>query len=193
MPSQRGTTGPAALEFLRHFVRDPGLTGSLVPSSRFLMKRMLRPVDWDRARVIVELGPGLGGFTKEMLHRMHRDAALIAFEMNQDFVESLREALPDRRLIVLHASAADAIAELQRLGYDGADAIISSLPFANMPDAVRLTILNQVHRLLRPQAKFVLYQYRLVLLPLLQSIFPSIERDFEPINIPPAHVFICQK
>ncbi len=124
---------------------------------------------------------------------MHRDAVLIAFEMNQDFVESLREALPDRRLIVLHASAADAMAELQRLGHNGADAIISSLPFANMPDAVRRAVLNQAQQLLRPQAKFVLYQYRLVLLPLLQSIFPHIDRDYEPINIPPAHVFICQK
>src|SRR5260370_34349247 len=157
------------------------------------MKRMLRPVDWERARVIVEFGPGLGCFTKEMLRRMHRDAVLSAFEMNQDFVESLREALPDRRLIVLHASAADAMAELQRLGHNGADAIISSLPFANMPDAVRRAVLNQAQQLLRQQAKFTLYQYRHVLLHLLQSIFPHIDRDYEPINIPPAHVFICQK
>ena len=50
--------------FTRSFLRHPLQTGSLVPSSRFLVRRMLAQVDWQHARVVVELGPGLGCFTR---------------------------------------------------------------------------------------------------------------------------------
>ena len=57
------------------------MLGSLIPSSRFLVNDVLNQVDWDKARVIVEYGPGVGGITAEILRRMRPDARLIAIEI----------------------------------------------------------------------------------------------------------------
>ena len=46
------------------------MLGSIVPSSRFLIKQLLEPINFGRARVIVEYGPGSGVITAELLRRM---------------------------------------------------------------------------------------------------------------------------
>src|SRR5713101_4494982 len=84
-----------ALLFARNFFRHPRMLGSIVPSSRFLIKQLLEPIDWAQARVIVEYGPGVGGITAEILRRMRPDASLIAIETNPEFVGFLRATTED--------------------------------------------------------------------------------------------------
>src|SRR2546422_7172960 len=99
--ARSGDTLLYALNFFRH----PRMLGSIVPSSRFLIKQLLQPIDWARARVIVEYGPGVGGITAEILRRMRPDAMLIAIETNPAFVSFLRSSFADGRLHVVEASA----------------------------------------------------------------------------------------
>lgn|SRR5262250_2640127 len=179
--------------FTRHFLRHPLRTGSLVPSSRFLMKRMLVRVDWQQARVIVELGPGLGCFTTEIVRRMQPDAMLIAVETNRTFARTLRRTIKDRRLFVIEGSALHLDTILSRLEVSHADCIISGLPFANMSESNRQSILRTCHKVLSCSGRLVLFQYRLLLLPALADIFHSVERSYEPMNLPPAHVFCCMR
>src|SRR5579864_9820821 len=82
---QSRTRSGNVLLFARNFFRHPRMLGSIVPSSRFLIKQLLEPMDFGRARVIVEYGPGVGGITREVLQRMRPDGVLIAIEMNPDF------------------------------------------------------------------------------------------------------------
>mgnify|MGYP003293768208 CR=1 FL=1 len=49
------------------------MLGSLIPSSRFLVNHVLAEVDWQRARVFLEYGPGVGTFTGEILRRLKPD------------------------------------------------------------------------------------------------------------------------
>src|SRR6185295_7330029 len=93
-----GTPKGDALLFARNFFRHPRMLGSIVPSSRFLIKQLLEPINWGRARVIVEYGPGVGTITAEVLRQLRSDATLIAIEMNPDFVRYLSSSLNDRRL-----------------------------------------------------------------------------------------------
>lgn len=179
--------------FTRSFLRHPLRTGSLVPSSRFLVRRMLAQVDWQQARVVVELGPGLGCFTREIVRRMRPDAVLIAIEMNRTFARTLRKTITDHRLFVVEGSALNLDTILARFEFTHADCIISGLPFANMDNTIRESILQKCRRVLSRRGQLVLFQYRLVLLPALASIFRSIERTYEPLNIPPAHVFFCMR
>ena len=79
-----------ALLFASNFLRHPNMLGSIIPSSRFLVDLVLEPIDWGRARVIVEYGPGIGTFTGEILRRMRSDARLVAIETNRDFVRFLQ-------------------------------------------------------------------------------------------------------
>jgi phospholipid N-methyltransferase len=179
------------LLFASNFIRHPYMLGSIIPSSRFLVNQVLEPVDWQRARVIVEYGPGVGTFTSEILRRMRSDAKLVAIETNRDFVRFLRRSLPDTRLQVVHGSAAEVQAVLRRLALPAARYIISGIPLGSMPDAVRADIVAKSRAALEPGGTFLVYQFTARALPVLQRTFGDVRRVFERRNLPPAQVFVC--
>lgn len=183
----------SAAFFLRHFLSDPKRIGSAIPSSRFLVRRMMKQVDFAKARVIVEFGPGLGCMTRELLHRASEHAVIISIDNNPAFTRSLRRRIADPRLRVCLASVADLKSLLFKLGVGKVDCIISSLPFANMPEESRQHVLSLSAEVLAPGGRFVAFQYRRMLLPALRSRFAQVRSEYEPLNLPPAHVFACTK
>lgn len=180
------------LLFARNFFRHPRMLGSIVPSSRFLIKQLLEPINWGRARVIVEYGPGVGGITAEVLRRMRPEATLIAIEMNPDFVSYLRRSITDTRLRVVEGSAAEVQEILGRFGFTRADYVISGIPFSTIAAAVRERILQKTHDVIEPGGAFLVYQFSTRVLQDLKRIFGYVGRKFEPLNVLPAHLFICQ-
>lgn len=179
------------LLFARNFFRHPRMLGSIIPSSRFLIREVLQPVDWERARVIVEYGPGVGTITAKALQRMRPDATLIAIETNPEFVRFLRDSIPDKRLQVVEGSAADVQEILRKLGHEKASYIISGIPFSTLGAALRERILRQTCAALEPGGAFLVYQFSTRVLPDLQRIFGYVRRGFEPLNVLPAHLFFC--
>jgi phospholipid N-methyltransferase len=180
------------LVFGRNFFKHPKMLGSAIPSSRFLVNRLLRRVDWNVAEVIVEYGPGVGVFTIEILRRMRPNATLIVFETNGEFVEFLRRSINDPRLHVIHGSAADVGTVLAQLGLTHVDYIISGIPYSTMPADVRSAILEASHAAMSGRGAFLVYQFSGAALPYLQQVFKHVERDFEPLNILPARLFYCR-
>lgn len=181
-----------ALVFGRNFVTHPKMLGSAIPSTRFLINRLLRRVDWSIADVIVEYGPGVGVFTTEILRRMRPDATLIVFETNGEFVEFLRRSVDDTRLHIIHGSAAEIGSVLAQLGLTHADYIISGIPYSTMPAEVRSAILEASYDALSRRGAFLVYQFSNAARPYLQQVFKSVELDFEPLNILPARLFYCR-
>jgi phospholipid N-methyltransferase len=168
------------------------MLGSIVPSSRFLIRQLLAPVNWGQARVFVEYGPGVGTITAEVLRRMHPDAILIAIEMNPDFVSYLGRAIPDARLKVVQGSAESVDEVLRRFGRNSADYIISGIPFSTIPAPVRERILRKTCDVLKPRGAFLVYQFSTRVFEDLKRIFGYVGRKFEPLNVLPAHLFFCQ-
>ena len=191
MPQQAPSRLDQMILFARNFFKHPVMLGSVIPSSRFLINEVLGQIDWDRARVIVEYGPGVGTFTGEILRRMKPDATLVVLETNREFVEFLRKSIRDDRLHVIHGSAADVREELAQLGFGSADYIISGIPFSTMPEEVRESILRATRNALNPQGAFLVYQFSARVLPYLEQVFRAVHRSFEPLNILPAHFFYC--
>jgi phospholipid N-methyltransferase len=179
------------LLFASNFLRHPYMLGSIIPSSRFLVDQVLRAVDWERAGVIVEYGPGVGTFTGEILRRMRSDARLIAIETNRDFVRFLCQSLPDARLQVVHDSAAHVRTALARLGVPAADYIISGIPLGSMPEAQRTVIVGESRAALAPGGAFLVYQFTARALPALRRTFGEVRCSFELCNLPPAQLFVC--
>ena len=192
MPVQRTSRSAQILLFSRNFIKHPKMLGSLIPSSRFLVNKVLSEVDWTRARVFLEYGPGVGTFTTEILRRMRSDAVLVVMETNADFVRFLRGRVRDERLHVIHGSAADADAALARLDLRQADYVISGIPYTTMPAHVRETILRKTHAVLHPTGAFLVYQFTRTVLPYLQQVFALVRQDFEPLNVMPARLFFCR-
>lgn len=177
--------------FAKNFFRHPKMLGSLIPSSRFLIERLLREIDWDQARVIVEYGPGVGTFTAEILRHMRPGALLIAVETNLEFVAFLRRSLSHAQLLVVHGSAADVEKVLADHGLSRADYIVSGIPLSTVPDRERERILLSTHRVLLPQGALLVYQFSPKVLSDLRRIFSRVTRSFEPLNILPAQIFHC--
>ena len=66
--------------FFRGFLEHPRMVGSIIPSSRFTIDKMLAPVDWQQCRLFVEYGPGVGTFCYPVLERLRRDGALVVID-----------------------------------------------------------------------------------------------------------------
>ncbi len=182
-----------ALFFVRNFLKHPRMVGSVIPSSRFLIQRMLAKVDWANSELVLEYGPGVGIFTAEILRRLRPDGTLVAFETNPEFVQFVGRWVRDARLVLIHGSAADADRILAANRLPLADYIISCLPYAAMASEQRDAILRTAHKVLRPGGAFISYHYSPTMLSSLQSIFGNVGRDFEPLNIPPAWLCCCRK
>jgi phospholipid N-methyltransferase len=189
---RNGRSGAAELLlFASNFIRHPHMLGSIIPSSRYLVNQVLAPVDWERASVIVEYGPGVGTFTAEILRRMRPDAHLVVFETNRDFVKFLRESLTDPRLHIEHTSAAEVQAVLQRLGLAQPTYIISGIPLGSMPVPLQAEIVGNTRDALAPGGEFLVYQFTSRVLPVLQRTFRNVRRSVERRNLPPAQLFVC--
>jgi len=180
------------LLFARNFLRHPVSLGSIIPSSRFVTERLLKQVDFRRARVIVEYGPGIGNISSAILKRMHRDAGLVLIEVNPDFVEHLRRVFAaDARVRVVQESA-DRVEEVVRsLGFEAADYVISGIPYSTMPERLRRSILAASIRVLRKDGRLLVYQFTRAIFPYLTSLFSSVDEEFEPRNVLPARLFFC--
>jgi phospholipid N-methyltransferase len=178
--------------FSRNFIKHPRMLGSLIPSSRFLVNRLLDQVDWGRAGTIVEYGPGVGTFTGEILRRLRPDASLVAIDTNRDFARYLAHTFRDDRLHVIEGSAADAQDTLRERGLGRADYVISGIPYSTMPPELRARILRATHDLLQPDGAFLVYQFTRAVLPYLRQMFAHVQQEFEPRNIMPARLFYCR-
>jgi phospholipid N-methyltransferase len=177
------------LLFAREFLKHPILLGSVVPSSRFLVDRLLRQVDWPATRVLVEYGPGIGTFTAEILRRLRPDARLVAIEASREFVRDLRHNCPDPRLAVVHNSVAEVRRVLDELQLEAADVIVSGIPFSTLRRHDRERILRASKLALRPGGRFLAYQFSGKLRADLERVFGPVERDLEPLNVLPARIF----
>lgn len=191
MPPQRRAL-PSSLLFGRTFLRNPRMLGSVVPSSRFLISRILRQADWGRTRVVVEAGPGVGTLTTAILDRLRHDGTVLAFEMNRTFVTHLRGLIPDPRLAVLHRSAAEAVPVLAERGTGGVDLLVSGIPLSGLSRQARLDLVAGWRQLLNPGGVMVVYQFTRSVLPDLRRVFGHVRQEFEPLNVLPAWVWRCE-
>lgn len=185
---RRRPSHPLAL-FFKGFVKHPAMVGSVIPSSRALIDRMLAPVDWSRAGVFVEYGPGVGTFTLPILERLGPDATLIAIDTNPDFVDFLRKEASDPRLHVVRGSAADVRRILADFGHGKADYVLSGLPFSTLPEGVGDRIASETAAVLKPDGRFLVYQFSPRVADYIGPHFARIERGFEWLNIPPMRLF----
>ena len=186
-PSHRGTS--PRLQFLRGFLKHPVMVGSIIPSSKTVIERMLAPVDWDSTRLFVEYGPGVGTFTRPILEKLGPDATLLAIDTNPEFTEFLTESLDDPRLAAVTGSAADVEQLIADRGFDHADYVLSGIPFSTLPPGVGEAIAEATAKVIRPGGAFLVYQFSPKVMEFIKPWFERIERGFEWLNVPPASLF----
>jgi phospholipid N-methyltransferase len=177
------------LAFLRGFITRPKEVGSIIPSSRFMERRIVKTAELATAKLAIELGPGTGGTTRALLRNMAPDAKLLVIEINPDFVELLKEHVDDPRLIVHHGSATEIPQILAEHGLEKPDVILSGIPFSTMDNSLGTEILRSVRDALAPGGRFVAYQFRDRVHTLGVGVFGRADVQTELLNVPPMRVY----
>ena len=175
--------------FVEGFLRHPVMVGSIIPSSRFTVNKMLGPVNWDECRLFVEYGPGVGTFCRPVLEKLRRDGQLIVIDTNPLYIDYLRHTITDSRFTAVLGSAADVEQIVRAHGHDHADYVLSGLPFSTLPDGVGPEIAAATHRVLRPGGAFLVYQFTAKARDFMIRHFTRIDNGFEWLNVMPCFLF----
>ncbi|NLL36300.1 MAG: methyltransferase type 11 [Fretibacterium sp.] len=177
-----------SMVFLRRFAGAPRRIGSVTPSSPYLTRAMLDKVDWAKTRSVAELGAGTGVFTRAIVRRMSPGTKLLVFEVDPE----LQRMIADEHLdISLYGDARELPKIVRGHGLDGLDCVISSLPFTVLPSEVTQDILDAVCEVLKPEGRFVAYQYSKIMKGSFEKRFERMRTSFVLRNIPPAFVYDC--
>ena len=182
----------AHLRFARAFLRSPRVVASVVPSSPLVERRVVQAAQAHRSRVIVEFGGGTGGTTRALLKGLPPDGRLLVIERTAEFIKGL-EKIGDPRLTVVHGCASSIVAELGRHGLDGADAVVSGIPFSTLPARLAGQIVDALYAALVPGGRFVAYQFTDRVADYARPVMgePRIEYAFW--NVPPVRIFTWYK
>lgn len=175
--------------FLQGFVEHPVMVGSIIPSSRFTIRKMLAPVQWDECALFVEYGPGVGTFCRPVLEKLRRDGKLIVIDTNPLYIDYLKATITDSRFAAVLGSAAEVEAIIKAHGYDHADYVLSGLPFSTLPAGVGPAIAAATHHVLRPGGAFLVYQFSARARDFMARHFGRIDAGFEWRNVLPCQLF----
>lgn len=175
--------------FFRGFLEHPRMVGSIIPSSRFTVRRMLKPVDWRDCKLFVEYGPGIGTFCRPVLDRLSGDATLIVIDTNPLYVEHLSHTIRDKRFHAVLGSAENVETIIREYGFDQADYVLSGLPFSTLPAGAAPAIAAATHRVLSPGGAFLVYQFTAACRDYMAPHFARIDAGFEWLNILPCKLF----
>ncbi|WP_296677854.1 class I SAM-dependent methyltransferase [Novosphingobium sp.] len=175
--------------FLEGFFEHPVMVGSIIPSSRFTIAKMLGPVKWNECKLFVEYGPGVGTFCRPVLERLPRDGALIVIDTNPLFIDYLKATIVDSRFTAVLGSAADVETIVRANGHAHADYVLSGLPFSTLPGGVGAEIAAATHRVLRPGGAFLVYQFTAAARDFMAKHFARIDAGFELLNVLPCKLF----
>lgn len=190
----------AARLFIGQIMGAPRAVGAVLPSSRALGEVMVEPVDFTRARVIVEFGAGTGALTRSIAARLTPDHRYLGIELNAAFVEHLRREFPKLTFVVASVEDLDSI--LAAHGIEAIDAIICGLPWASLPVAVQERAFGHVSRFLSKGGLFITFAYLQGLpLPAARALRQRLGAMFASVtrtriiwgNVPPAFAYVCRK
>lgn len=174
--------------FLQGFAEQPAMVASIIPSSGYTIRKMLRPVDWGRCKLFVEYGPGVGTFCRPVLDKLRRDGTLIVIDTNKLFIDYLNRTIGDSRFIAVHGSAEDVEDIIRAHGHEQADYILSGLPFSTLPDGLGARIAAATYRMIRPGGAFLTYQFSKSAHNLTAEHFDRVDSGFELLNVLPCRL-----
>ncbi len=147
------------LSFVRQAARKWRETGAVMPSTRRLARKMSQAVgELSPGQVIIELGPGTGVCTRELL-LMFPDNPIIAIEMNDHFATQLRRELPGVQILQGCASQLPQLLREHGIPLENVGAVVSGLPLLSLPRDITQAIIAAVVEVLPVGRPFIQFTY----------------------------------
>jgi phosphatidylethanolamine/phosphatidyl-N-methylethanolamine N-methyltransferase len=186
--------------FFKRFLSNPGLIGALLPSSPALCREITSHINIECAEAVVELGPGTGVITDEILAKLNPQAKFVAIELDNKMYENLHQNRPDLNVVNDSAENLPEIMETAEIRH--LNAIVSGLPWAAFPEKLQIAILTAVIDSLSKGGYFTTFAYlQGLLLPAGRRFKKLLKKSFKEVkisrvvwnNMPPAIVYRCKK
>jgi len=137
--------------FFSQFRENFTTTGAIAPSSLLLSRAITDPLGQRAARPIqvLEVGPGTGAFTLEILRHLRAGDCLEIYELNTRFCEYLRNNLPWEDLLAEGIQCRLHNADVRSIGSEFQfDYVVCGLPFNNFePELVSEILAVLIDRL----------------------------------------------
>lgn len=189
----RKSQRPDWLLMLGKFFRHGSTIASFVPSSRFLSRALIKGIDWDKSKCIVELGAGTGPVTAQVVKRIKPHTKLIVIEQDPDFCRRLREKFPGMpNLDVVEGDACKLDQILAERGITVCDHVLSGLPTPSIPAPAREAIMTAAAKVLPPEGVFrQLTNMPWIYYRFYMNYFSNVSFSLVPLNFPPAGVYYC--
>jgi phospholipid N-methyltransferase len=187
------------VNFLKEYLLKQKTTGAIWPSSSHLAKAMTPAKNLASANDVVELGPGTGAITREIIGKLPGDCTFFAVEINPTFAEVLEKKYPQLR--IYRDSAENIKKYLKKNNLKQCDLVISSLPWTYLNPQLQTKIVDTISQSLSPEGKMITYSYlhSALLSPgkrfkqKLNHNFTEVKKKIVWKNIPPAIVYECKK
>ncbi|MET3330036.1 phosphatidylethanolamine/phosphatidyl-N-methylethanolamine N-methyltransferase [Bradyrhizobium japonicum] len=143
------------LSFFLSWMSAPRRVGAIAPSGAALADLITREITASTGPIL-ELGPGTGAFTYNLLKRGVRQQDLTLIEYGSDFMKLLQVRFPNARVLWMDAGRLTT----ERL-YDGAPvgAVVSGLPLLNMSTRKVVSIVSGAFSYVRPGGAFYQFTY----------------------------------
>jgi len=187
------------LSFGKAFLKQPFSTGAIAPSSKYLAQRIVADLDLDRAKHVVEVGPGTGAITQAILGRLKESSQYLGIDLNPIFIQRLRLRFPDA---CFHLGSAEHLrSELNARQIETVDFVISSLPWTLFSPQRQHTILTEIVQSLSTQGEFTTFAYvHSLFLPSWRRFRRVLNEHFNSVsqsriiwaNLPPAVIYHCK-
>lgn len=181
------------MSFIVEYIKHPRRIGAVAPSGKKLSRKMIKPIDFTSANVIVEYGSGTGSFTNELIANRRADTTLLLIEQNELFCRQLKNKYGNTPNVhIIHGSAEYVNRYLEEYGYKNADYIISGLPFTTLPSYLSDNILTATSKAIGKDGEFITFQYSLVKRHFFERYFRITKYLRELRNLPPAYVLVMK-
>lgn len=180
--------------FLLEYIKNPRYIGAIAPSGKYLANKMIDEIAFEKAKCIIEYGPGTGAFTEKILSRVNNNTIVILIEINKEFYDILKKLYGHKKnVIILNESVENIDRILKKYYISEVDYIVSGLPFASLPKSVSSSILKKTSDILKNKGAFITFQYSLLKLKLIHKYFHKVNYSKVLVNFPPAYVLMCEE
>ena len=178
--------------FFNEFLKHPLQICSVIPSSRFVERRIVETAGVDSAKSIIELGPGTGGTTRAILRTMGPQAKLLSIEINPRLYKLVKR-IRDDRFIVHNGSAENLPQIMAAYGLDAPEVFISGIPFSTIGHSSGSKILAAISSALVPGGRFVAYQVSSQVASVCHPFLGKAQVEMQIFNIPPVRIYRWEK
>lgn len=139
--------------FFRECLLHPIHTSSFFPSSQRIAQMMSHAGSPESAKVTVEIGPGTGSLTREILKEVPEDSTFFTIEINPQFAKQMQKSFPEVETICADAAELPKILKKKKL--EKCDRIVSGIPWASFEDKTQDALLNSVINSLQEDGEFI--------------------------------------